>query len=163
MFANGKMYQLSDFLPQEPEPVIEDEEDDAIQTVADDDLDDESEDGIVQAGAVDDSLDDDGEEDDTLYSDAEDDGEDEILSTEAEGDEEDGFSDGIISFSGLNLDELGITGNGDQLQTTDGTMDGLTEPYYPEDLDDDYLLDDGEWVDMELVGVQLLEDVPCGL
>ncbi|MCL2021747.1 MAG: hypothetical protein FWG81_06575, partial [Betaproteobacteria bacterium] len=134
-FVTGVVYQLSDFIPHEPEPVIDDEEDDSL---------------------------DDGEEDDTLYSNSEDDGEDDVFSSVAGDGGEGEFSDGIISFTGLNLDEPGAAGDGETFQTAGETLDGLMEPYSGF-VEEDYLPDDGEWVDVTLVGIQLPEEAHFGL
>ncbi|MCL2021896.1 MAG: hypothetical protein FWG81_07355, partial [Betaproteobacteria bacterium] len=98
-FVTGVVYQLSDFIPHEPEPVIDDEG---------------------------------------------------------------GFSDDIISFTGLNLDELDSMNNGETVQTAGETLDGLME-LSSGFAEEDYLPDDGDWVDVTLAGVQLPEEGHYGL
>ncbi|MCL2022035.1 MAG: hypothetical protein FWG81_08095, partial [Betaproteobacteria bacterium] len=132
--------------------------DDVLSSVAgDDDLEDGSDGDSAQAGAEDDPLDD-GEENASLYSDSEDEGEDDVLSSVAGDDGEGEFSDDIISFTGLNLDELDSTNNGETVQTAGEIPDGLMEELSSGFAEEDYLPDDGEWVDVTLAGVQLPEE-----
>ncbi|MCL2022522.1 MAG: hypothetical protein FWG81_10795, partial [Betaproteobacteria bacterium] len=73
------------------------------------------------------------------------------------------FSDGIISFTGLNLDEPGAAGDGETFQTAGAIPDGLMEELSSGFAEEDYLPDDGEWVDVTLAGVQLPEEGHYGL
>ncbi|MCL2021907.1 MAG: hypothetical protein FWG81_07420, partial [Betaproteobacteria bacterium] len=151
--------------------------DDVLSSVAgDDDLEDGSDGDSAQAGAEDDPLDDgeenaslysdsedDGEENASLYSDSEDEGDDVALSATTGEDGEDGFSADIISFTGLNLDEPDSMNNGETVHTAGESLDGLMEELSSGFAEEDYLPDDGEWVDVTLAGVQLPEEGHYGL
>ncbi|MCL2021453.1 MAG: putative Ig domain-containing protein [Betaproteobacteria bacterium] len=68
---------------------------------------------------------------------------------------------GLISFTGLNLDEPGAAGDGETFQTAGEILDGLME--LSSGFAEDYLPNDGEWVDVTLAGVQLPEEGHFGL
>ncbi|MCL2021978.1 MAG: hypothetical protein FWG81_07790 [Betaproteobacteria bacterium] len=166
-FVTGVVYQLSDFILHEQEPVIDDEEDDSLEEAAlYGGTEDDGEDDVLSVVAGDDDLEDEPDGD-TIQTGAEDDpldyGEDDVLSSVAGDDGEGEFSDGIISFTGLNLDEPGATGDGETFQPAGAIPDGLMEELSSGFVEEDYLLDDGDLVDVTLAGVQLPEEAHYGL